>query len=545
MIQSLFIKNFILIDSLYLDFEHGFSAFTGETGAGKSIVMDAIGLLCGDRVNTNMIRTGTEKTTIEASFSITNSMKEKLLDAGFEDDECIVTREFDVNGKSVSRINHRSVTAGMLKDIIGSVVDIHSQHDHQYLLNQKFHLSLLDSYCNENELLQQVQAQYKTYSKLQKEYEQLEQTKYSLQQQEFLEYQIQEIEQANLVIDEDKELEDKIKIASNAEKILNKIQATLSLLDHDHGIMSQLYEGMHNLRSLQDIDEIGKIHEQMESSYYNLEDVQERLHDYLDQLNIDERELNRWNERVFYINKLKRKYGHTIEDILDNLKNMQDEVSQMVHREEVLQEKKDEVDKAYALYVASSEALHTIRVNKAKILEEQIMKQLHDLMLPYAKFAVEIKDCQANKNGMDDVCFLISMNPGEPLQPLHKVASGGELSRLMLGLKTIFTSLQGVELVIFDEIDSGVSGAVATSIGQKMLEIGKHSQVFSVTHLAQVAACANQHYSVSKKQTEDSTVSNIRLLNEEERINELAMISSGSITEASLQAATELLKRMK
>ena len=545
MIQSLFIKNFILIDNLFLDFERGFSAFTGETGAGKSIVMDAIGLLCGDRINTNMIRTGTEKAMIEASFSITNSMKDKLVDAGFDDDECIVTREFDIHGKSVARINHRSVTASMLKDIIGSVVDIHSQHDHQYLLNQKFHLSLLDSYCNEQDLLFNTQKQYKEYSKLQKEYDNLQQTKYSEQHQEFLEYQIKEIEQANLVVNEDKELEDKIKIASNAEKILNKVQSAISLLEHDHGIVAQLYEATHQLRSLQDIEEIAKIHEQLDSAYYNLEDIQEQLHDYLDQLNIDERELNSWNERIFYINKLKRKYGHSIEDILENLSNMQEEVNQMVHREAVLEQKKIEVEIAFSKYETFAKQLHEIRVSKSLELQEEITKQLRDLMLPYAKFEVEINECNPNKNGLDDVCFLISMNPGEPLQPLHKVASGGELSRLMLGLKTIFTSLQGVELVIFDEIDSGVSGAVATSIGQKMLEIGKHSQVFSVTHLAQVAACANQHYCVSKKQTEDSTVSSIQLLNESQRIEQLAMIASGSITDASIQAATELLERMK
>ena len=302
---------------MHLDFERGFSAFTGETGAGKSIAMDAIGLLCGDRVNSNMIRTGSDKAVIEGVFTITDTMRVKLDDAGFEDDECIVTREFDVNGKSICRINHRTVTASMLKDIIGSVVDIHSQHDHQYLLNQKFHLSLLDSFCNEIELKNELASQYKEYAKLQKEYDTLQETKYSEQHQEFLQFQIQEIEQANLVVNEDKELEEKIKIASNAEKILNKVQTAISLFDHDHGILTQLYDATHQLRSLQDIEQISKIHDDMDSCYYTLSDLQEQLQDYLDQLNIDERELNRWNERIFQINKLKRKYGHSIEDILD------------------------------------------------------------------------------------------------------------------------------------------------------------------------------------------------------------------------------------
>ena len=543
MIQSLYIKNFILIDSLHLDFERGFSAFTGETGAGKSIAMDAIGLLCGDRVNSNMIRTGSDKAVIEGIFTITDTMRVKLEDAGFEDDECIVTREFDVNGKSICRINHRTVTASMLKDIIGSVVDIHSQHDHQYLLNQKFHLSLLDSFCNEIDLKNELASQYKEYAKLQKEYDTLQETKYSEQHQEFLQFQIQEIEQANLVINEDKELEEKIKIASNAEKILNKVQTAISLFDHDHGILTQLYDATHQLRSLQDIEQISKIHDDMDSCYYTLSDLQEQLQDYLDQLNIDERELNSWNERIFQINKLKRKYGHSIEDILENLANMQEEMDQMVHREEVLEKKKKEVDVAFTKYLQLANKMHGIRVQKSNELQQQITMQLRDLMLPYANFAVQMNECNPNKHGMDDVCFLISMNPGEPLQPLHKVASGGELSRLMLGLKTIFTSLQGVELVIFDEIDSGVSGAVATSIGQKMLEISKKSQVFAVTHLAQVAACANQQYSVSKKQTEESTTSSIRLLDEESRIQQLALIASGSLTDASIQAAKELLQR--
>lgn len=546
MIQNLYIKNFILIDTLSLDFRSGFSAFTGETGAGKSIIMDAIGLLCGDRANASMVRTGQEKATIEGTFRINTAIEQKLKEAGLEsEDVFIVTREFDRNGKSTCRVNHRIVTLSFLKELLQNQIDIHSQHDHQYLLNPKFHLSLLDSYCHENDLLQAVKTQYRIYDTLKKEYTRLNETTYSEAQEDILRFQIQEIEQANIEIGEDEQLEEKIKIASSFEKIFSKIQAAISLLEHEHGINTQLYDAIHQLKQIHESEEVIQIQEEMSSCYYTLNDLQDRLQAYIDDLNVDEHQLNQWNERMYLLNKLKRKYGPKLEDVFHQYQTMQDELNQMAHRVEILEKKEKEVAQAYEKYEDLAQKMHAIRIKKAEFLQQQIQQQLQDLQLPHAKFEVNISTCSANKYGMDDVCFMISMNPGEPLRPLHKVASGGELSRLMLGLKTIFTHLQGVELVIFDEIDSGVSGSVASSIGQKMRQIAQDSQVFAVTHLSQVAACSHQHYSVKKTQTNESTVTTIHLLSQEERIEEMATISSGSITQASIQAAKELLERVQ
>ncbi|MDD6467795.1 MAG: DNA repair protein RecN, partial [Erysipelotrichaceae bacterium] len=453
MIQNLYIKNFILIDTLSLDFNRGFSAFTGETGAGKSIIMDAISLLCGERANASMIRTGCDQTIIEGTFTVNPSMEQTLCDAGFDSDEIvIVTREFDRNGKSTCRINHRTVTLSFLKELLENQIDIHSQHDHQYLLNPKYHLSLLDSYCNEPQLLQSLQQKYHQYDELRKEYNKAEQTSFSEAQEDLLRYQIQEIVQANIEIGEDEQLEEKIKIASNFEKIFSKIQTAISLLEHEHGINTQLYEAIHQLKQVHESEEVAQVQEELSSCYYTLNDLQDRLQTYLDQMNVDEYQLNQWNERLYLLNKLKRKYGPKLEDVLQRLQVMQEELNQIAHREEILATIQKQRDTAYEQYEALANQMHDIRVQKSELLQQQIQKQLQDLQLPHARLAVEITPCTANKKGMDDICFLISMNPGEPLRPLHKVASGGELSRLMLGLKTIFTHLQGVELVIFDEI---------------------------------------------------------------------------------------------
>ena len=545
MIDSIYIKNFILIEDLSLNFKDGFSAFTGETGAGKSIVMDAIGLLCGDRVNSSMIRTGTTQTIVEGSFKLNSKQQKLLIDAGIEAENLIVTREFDVDGKNVCRINQRTVTLSFLRSVVGEFVDIHSQHDNQYLLNQKFHLSLLDSFCEITELLEKLASTYKIYQDISKELHQLEEVTFSDAQFELLQYQIKEIEEANLIMGEDIELEEKIKVMSSYEKIYSRLNASLSLLENDNGILTQLHESTHQLKQLNDIEEVINMATAADTAYFELVDVRERINDYLESCTLDEFELNRMNERVFSINKLKRKYGNTIEEIIDSLTQMQQQYDQITHREEVIGKMREELQTSYAQYEAIALQVRLIRKEKAAILEKLVLEQLEELQLKNSKFSISFEEKSANNRGLDEVTFMISMNPGEPLKPLQKVASGGELSRLMLGLKTIFTSLQGVSLVIFDEIDTGVSGSVALGIGKKMRDIANASQVFAVTHLAQVAACANHHYSVRKTQYENSTITSIYPLVDDERLEELATISSGKVTDVSFNAAKELFERVQ
>jgi len=545
MIDSIYIKNFILIEELSLEFKDGFSAFTGETGAGKSIVMDAIGLLCGDRVSSAMIRTGTVQAIVEGSFKINSRQRDMLTEAGIEADNLIVTREFDIEGKNVCRINQRTVTLSFLKSVVGEFVDIHSQHDNQYLLNQKFHLSLLDSFCEIPYLLDELAKRYKTYTSIMKQLQNLEEVTFSDAQFEMLQYQIKEIEDANLVLEEDKDLEERIKLMTSYEKIYSRLSASLSLLDSDSGILTQLHESSHHLKQLSDIDEVESMSSDTETAYYLLVDIRERINDYLATCTMDEFELNRMNERVFVINKLKRKYGRSIGDIRDKLVKMQEEFDQIMHREEVINKMKSELKLAYANFETVALEIRAIRYEKAATLEKQVLEQLAELQLQNAKFSISFEEKNAGSKGLDDITFMISMNPGEPLKPLQKVASGGELSRLMLGLKTIFTTLQGVSLVVFDEIDTGVSGAVALSIGKKMHDIASSSQVFAVTHLAQVAAHADYHYSVRKTQSENSTVTSIHPLLDNERLDELAAMASGKVTDVSFKAAKELFERVQ
>ena len=544
MIETIYIKNFILIEELSLNFKDGFSVFTGETGAGKSIVMDAIGLLCGERVNSAMIRTGTEQSIVEGVFTLNESQKIMLEEAGIDNQLLIVTREFDTTGKNICRVNQRTVTLAFLKNLVGPYVDIHSQHDNQYLLNQKFHLSLLDSFCEIPELLSKLSSSYGKYNEIRAHLKQLEEVTFSEAQFELLQHQISEITTAKLQPNEDKELEDRIKFMSSYEKVVSRMNTATSLLDNDNGILVQIQECNNQLKQLNDINEIEGISEKIQNAYYELDDAKELINDYLSGVNVDENELNLANERIYEINRLKRKYGNTIEDILKTLSDLEVQHDQLNNRTEAIEKVKMELDSAFSVFSSVALEVQTIRKKKAIILESSVLEQLSDLQLENARFSIQFEEKSENSTGIDDVTFLISMNPGESLKPLQKVASGGELSRLMLGLKTIFSSLQGVELVIFDEIDTGVSGSVALSIGHKMQEVANKSQVFSVTHLAQVAACSSHHYKVSKQQSENSTITSLSLLEEDSRIEELAVISSGVISDASLHAAKELFYRV-
>ena len=544
MLKHLYIQNFILIDEINLDFEEGFSAFTGETGAGKSILIDAISTLSFSRASASLISKGKDKAIIEATFDISSDKHacEVMEESGFDvQDETTFTREIHSNGKSVTRIDHRVVTSSLMKDVLKYQIDIHGQRDNAYLLNTATHIHLLDDYLNDLDLLQQVKESYKKYDSLCKEKEDALKDTYNESDAEFFMYQIQEIENANLKHGEDKELEEKEKNYKLMKDMLDKLNAIFHLYDEE--VSGGLYELNKLVSSLKSNDSIEPIQTTINDSYYSMNDAIEQLHRVLDDMDMSEDDVNAMEERIFEIQKLKRKYGRTIEDIFLKKEELQNQVKKITHKQEYLNQIDAKINSAFDEYQSYASKLSKVRKEGSHKLDEEIQKHLEDLMLPNAKFYTEIKEDDPSIFGNDHVEFLIRMNQGEDLKPLNKTASGGELSRLMLGLKIIFTHLQGIQTVIFDEIDTGVSGPVASSIGKKMKLLSENTQVFSVTHLAQVAACCDHHYFVSKSDADGVTHSSVKLLNQKESIEQLAIIASGEITKASLSAAKELYQR--
>lgn len=545
MLQNLYLKNYILIDELRLDFKSGFSVFTGETGAGKSILIDAIGLLMGDRFTADMIRHGSDKAIIEAVFSTKSMHIASLfndLNYDFDLNELIISRELTQEGRSINRINNRSIPVSLLKEIGQYLVDIHSQNDTQYLLNNRYHLQLLDAYNIDRALLDDVKKRYQVYAKLRSELNEKEKNDLNPDDLDFLSFQSLEIEKANLVVGEDEELENQQRLLMSFEKVSTRLTSAIELLDENEGAREKIYEAVKALRHIDEMEALKPVTETIDELYFNLVEQIEELKDRFNELSYDEDRLNQIQDRLFQINKLKKKYGRSLEQIFEHYNEIKERMHAIEHREEVLEELRRDCERAYKHFELKALELREVRKNKARALETAIIKEIRDLYLEKAQFSIVFSEVGANSSGLDFVEFLISMNPGENLKPLIKVASGGELSRLMLGMKVIFNDLQSIETVIFDEIDSGVSGRVATAIGQKMSSLARHAQVFSVTHLGQVAACSRTHYLVSKIQANTLTNTNITELTEEGRIHELAMIASGSITPNALSAAQELLK---
>ena len=543
MIRNLYIQNFVLIDELNLEFENGFSSFTGETGAGKSVMIDAISLLCAERASSSFVMKGKDKAIIEGTFDLSDDAHalHALKEAGFEtDDPVTFTREISSGGKSYARIEHRIVSLSLLRDVLANQIDIHGQRDNAYLLNVSSHERLLDEFLNDHELLGKTVESWKVYERIRNERDDALRETYNENDLEFLTYQIEEIRNAALKEGEEEELVSKEKNFRSLKASLEKLSAAFEL--YDERVSGDLYELKRLVSSLEG-NETEEISESVNDAYYALNDAMERLRDYYESYDMSEEDINAIEERLFVIQRLKRKYGRTVSDIEEKAAEMEAQVEMITHRSEYLARKNKEVEKAYGIYLEHAKKLSKVRREGCAELDRLIRNNLNDLMLENARFKTEINEKKASRTGIDHVEFMISMNKGEDLKPLSAVASGGELSRLMLGLKEIFTRLAGIRTVIFDEIDTGVSGPVATAIGRKMKSLSKDTQVFAVTHLAQVASCADHHYRVFKSDDENRTKTSIHLMNDDEFIRELALIASGEITDSSLAAARELMER--
>ncbi len=543
MINHLYVKNFVLIDELSLDLRDGFSVFTGETGAGKSILIDAISLICADRASTAMIAKGKDKAVVEGTFSFApgSHALQVLEEAGFEaGDEVTFTREIHSSGKGVVRIDRRIATLSLMKEILDGEIDIHGQRDTQYLLNTNTHIRLLDQFLKLDDLRVKTAEAYTVLKNCRTEKEKALQEVYNENDLEYLMYQIREIEQAKLKIGEDEELQEQEREYKAVRSSIEKLDQIIALYDR---LDSDLYDLNRMVSSLPESSSLEKTAAQMNDGYYAVSDAAEEIRKVRDAYSLSEDDINAMEERLYLLQRLKRKYGGSIETVLSRLEEMKEQVRMIEHRQEYLDEIDKRIKKAHEAFKVHADEIHKQRTQGAGALEKAIIGHLRDLSLPEARFKVSIQSGNESAEGTDRVEFLISMNKGEDLKPLTKTASGGELSRLMLGLKVIFTALQEVHTVIFDEIDTGVSGPVATAIGRKMRSLSEFCQVFSVTHLAPVAASAEYHYLVSKHTAGDRTITDVTLLDHQGTVDQLALISSGEITEASRTAAEELLER--
>ena len=540
MLEHLYIQNFILIDQLELDFPVGFSAITGETGAGKSIFLDALSLLQGQKASSSMV--SKDKAIIEGSFFLEENspVSSFLKENGFDvEDSFTVTREILSSGKSTARVNRRIVPLSFLHTLLENQLDIHGQKDSAYLLQKMNHIYLLDKYGHFHRQKEEIKEAYENYKKVLEEKENFLNTQLKEEELDFYQFQLHELEEAHLKKGEEEELKALEKQAKEAKK---SAQDYLSLFAYyDAEVSDSLYQTIKMTDRLKGVEEnLTRIHE----AYENLVDGLESIRDQLNPDLLNEDEINRVEERLFLIQRLKRKYGPRLEDVIHYQQDLSKKLAHYGEQEFYLKKINEKIAISFEIYSKKAQELSKKRQLAAKSLEKEVLQQLKDLELPAAQFKVLFRSIEGNLSGIDDVEFFVSMNRGEKLAPLTKVASGGELSRFMLALKVIFTKLQGIQTIVFDEIDTGVSGHVATAIGEKMALLAKDCQVFSVTHLAQVASLANHQFLVSKSVDHTHTQTKVHLLSQEERASELAYLFSGNRSEKAIEAAKELLEHV-
>lgn len=551
MLQKILIKNIALIDNLEIDFSKGLNILTGETGAGKSIIIDAIGVVLGDRVSKELIRTGQESGYVEAFFEINPKIAEYLKENQLEEnDDIFISREFNKSGKNVCRINGRVVNAGALKEIGQMLIDIHGQNDNQSLLNVAAHIDLLDSFGKEK--IEKTKLEYiEIFNKRKEIIEKINKLGGDENQRErkldLLKFQIDEVEGANLKIGEDLDLEDQKRLISNQSKIAVNIEQSYDYLysgSSKNSIVNDLSNVMKNLEAISQYDhKINSLLGKAQDIYYNLEDLVEELREYKGTLDFDPNSLEIIEERLDNINKLKRKYGQSIEEILTFKDELLDELQELQYSEELLSKYNDELNILNSQIEEKAKALSKERKTVASLLEEKVVKELEDLEMKKTTFKVNFEAAEYNAKGIDKVEFLISPNAGEALKPLSKIASGGEMSRIMLAIKTILAKVDQIPVLIFDEIDNGVSGKAADMVGQKLSLVSKNHQVLCITHLPQIASIADSHYLIEKYTENSKTRTTVKELNKDERMYEIARIMGGvEITDTTLQHAKEMLE---
>ncbi|QUG42069.1 DNA repair protein RecN [Psychrobacillus sp. INOP01] len=555
MLKELTIKNFAIIDELTVSFEEGLTVLTGETGAGKSIIIDAVHLLCGGRGSHEFIRHEAKKAELEGLFIISNpghGVVKKLADVGIdiEDESIILRRDINQSGKSVCRVNGKLVTIGILREIGASLIDIHGQHESQELMDDKAHIHLLDQFAGENlkEVKESYQELYKQYKKWKKELDKLSENEQQIAHKiDLYTFQVEEIADSNLVIGEEDQLQEQKKKLQNFHKVFDKMSNAYDAILTESKGLDYIGTAMADLQDIADVDKnMQELSENVSSAFYILQDAAYQLKNELDEMEFDNNQLQIVDERLATIQTLKRKYGSSIEEILQYKDQIQYSLDQLVNRDEQIQKMTEKIRQIEIDLELEAIDLTDKRKNAAKLLSVAIMEQLQELYMEKATFSVMFHETVKpvyNENGLDDLSFYISTNVGEPLKALTKIASGGELSRMMLALKSIFSKHQGITSIIFDEVDTGVSGRVAQSIAEKISGIASNSQVLCISHLPQVAAMADQHLMIKKEVSGNRTFTVLEEVQNDKRAEELSRMMSGAeITSTTLQHSKELLK---
>lgn len=555
MLQELSIKDFAIIDEIQISFQPKMTVLTGETGAGKSIIIDALGLLAGGRGSTEFIRKGEKKAVIQGLFTLPreantyNILEEYGIDS--EDGQIILQRDLYRGGRNICRINGMMVNLATLRKVGETLIDIHGQNEHQELMKPENHIDLLDEYDKKtSELRNQYQVVYQNYRKLKLSMEKKEaDEKAWAQRLDMLNFQVKEIGEASLKINEEDELVEEKNKLDNFQAIHDALELSYQILSGEKiDVVGNLGNAMNELSDISDLSEnLQEINTKISDAFYSLEDVARDISDELDSMEWNGERLNEIEERLELIHQLKRKYGDTIEDILHYHIRIVKELREMENAEQNSEKQERQLSEALEKVKELAIKLSKQRKKSAKKLEKMIHEQLSALYMDKAVFEVKfLNNSKLYSKGIDKVEFYIQTNPGEEMGPLAKIASGGELSRIMLALKTIFSQKMGVTSIIFDEVDTGVSGRVAQAIAEKISQISNNSQVLCITHLPQVAAIADNHYYISKSVNDGRTETSLEELDEKQKIREIARMLSGSeITELTLKHAEELIKMSK
>ena len=551
MLLEISIKNFAIIESISLNFEKGMTVLTGETGAGKSIIIDAMNMMLGARATTEVIRHGAPKAEIEGLFSIeSNRALEEIFDEqGLElSDEIIIRREILQNGRSISRVNGQMVNLSVLRTIGQQLVDIHGQHDQEELMRPHRHIQMLDEFGDTSffELKEAYQMSFDNYRRMRKQVLDIKKNQQEHKARiEMLEFQMAEIEAANLKAGEDVTLNQERDRLLNHKHIADTLTNAYSMLDNEEfSSLANVRSAMNDMESLEEFDpEYREISSSLSESYYVLEDITKRLESIIDDLDFDGNRLMQVESRLDLIHTITRKYGGSVDDVLEYFAKITDEYNLLTGNNLSSEDMEIELKKLEKNLVDLAGQVAQARHKIAQDLEAEIKQELQDLYMEKAEFQVRFSQGKFSREGNESVEFYISTNPGEDFKPLVKVASGGELSRLMLAIKSAFSRKEGKTSIVFDEVDTGVSGRVAQAIAQKIHKIGQHGQVLAISHLPQVIAIADYQFFIEKISNEHSTVSTVRLLTVEERIEEVAkMLAGENVTEAALSQARELLQ---
>lgn len=534
MIETLHIENIGIIDDITIDLKNGLNIITGETGAGKSLVVDALSLICGNRFSKDIIKTGKEYCLVEIILSNDKA-----------NDNIVVSREISLSGKNKCKINGRLVTVNELKSYMSSVINIHGQNDNQNLLDENNHIKYLDAFCNDS-----LKYKKEKYLKLYNEYIALGlelKSNYGNDKErkrmlDLLDYEIKEIDNASFKMGEEEVLEEKSKIMRNSEKIYECISSAENVISSN--VLNDIDNTLRNLSKISEYNELYKKEsDRLQGIYYELEDLSQNLYTYKEDISFDEKENNEVIKRLDLLYSLKRKYGNNIEEILEYRNNIQIKKEEIENMEEHLSNVSLRIEEIKKDMLKLAQELSNIRKENGTKLENMINKELSDLEMKNAKIKIDIEfdvNYKFNTNGLDKVTFKILTNIGDEFKPLSKIASGGEISRVMLAIKKVLSETDEVDVLVFDEVDTGISGKAGSVVGSKLKSISKNHQVMCITHLGVVAAYADNNYYISKAVCDDKTISKVKLLDEAETINEIARISFGVLSTVAIESAKEL-----